>query len=411
MSGAKEPSEYQADPLFTDLPQPSRHEPGYYAEPLFELPRQAYPSPTAAAPVQFYDLPEPSQTATALSATAGSLQLTPRQVLAQYSPEQWEEFILEWVLGLKRENYVSVVGLGGSHDRGADVAAFLTRHKTDGAWHCYQCKHYKTALQPAMAYPEMFKIIWAVEEGHYRVLPDRYSFVAPMIGRTLKYLLVKPEKLREEFLLWVGKNTAKLAGDYGKAAFQRTVDLARRTDFSCFEAPDLAQILEQHAKTRYHATRFATPLPPRVLARPMPPPRPEAHETRYVQKLYDVYDEKFEGTPTKPAQEHPTAKDNLQRQREHFYCAEQLRMFARDSVPPEIFPTLQEAVYKAVKEVEEDDFETGWNRLKAVMAAAQAMQLDGNPLIEVIDTRDRMGMCHQLANHEDDKLTWVRKDV
>ncbi|MFE4492468.1 ABC-three component system protein [Streptomyces niveus] len=415
MGGAKEPPRYQADPLFTDLPQPSHRAPGYYAEPLFtELPHQADQTSTGAVEAPFHELPKPSPGATALSPVAfGPHSLTPKQYIATYSPEQWEEFVLEWVLGLKKENYVGVVGLGGAYDHGADVAAFLTRRKTDGPWHCYQCKHYKSPLRPATAYPEMFKIIWAVAEKKYRVFPERYCFVAPMIGTTLEQLLVKPEKLREEFLLWVTKHTNRLADDYGKDAFRRTLALARRTDFSRFEAPTLEQILEQHAKSRYHVARFSTPLPPRPPKVPLPAEL-AAHESLYVQKLLAVYEEKFGCLRTRPeqAQAHPTAKGNLQRQREAFYRAEQLRTFCRDSVPPGTFATLQQAFYSGVKEVEEDDFETGWERLKAVLAAARDMQLARNQLFDTVEPEDRHGICHQLANDDDeDQLTWVRKGV
>ena len=87
------------------------------------------------------------------------------------------------------------------------VAAFLTAHRTDDRWHCYQCKHYEKALTPAIAYAEILKIIAVVAGGKYRTLPERYVFVAPRIGASLTQLLAKPAELKETFLDWVAKGT------------------------------------------------------------------------------------------------------------------------------------------------------------------------------------------------------------
>lgn len=335
--------------------------------------------------------------------------LTPKQLLVHYSADEWEEFIYEWVMALEEAEYVDVVGMGGSNDRGADIAAFLTPRKTVGLWHCYQCKHYDKALGPATAYPEILKIHSAVAEQQYRVLPERYVFVAPRIGGSLIQLLAKPSALSVGFFEWVDKNEVRLAQEYASGSLQRALDLARDSDFSRFEAGNLDKILQQHALTPHHVRRFGTPLPDRPARLPAPPEHaPE--EARYIQQLLEVYCEKWGCSPSSPheAQAHPRAGRNLQRQREAFYRAEQLRVFARDSVPPGTFESLQEAVYSGVVEVEEEDFASAYARLKAVLAAARDMQLGTNVLLQVVDPDDRKGICHQLAN--EDRLTWVQED-
>lgn len=334
---------------------------------------------------------------------------TPKQLLVHYSADEWEEFIYEWVMALKEAEYVDVVRMGGSNDRGADIAAFMTSSKTDGRWDCFQCKHYDKALGAATAYPEILKIHSAVAEQQYRVLPERYVFVAPKVGGSLVQLLAKPSALSSGFFEWAGKNVVKLEQEYGGGSLQRALDLAHRSDFSRFEAGNLDKILKQHAATAHHVRRFGTPLPDRPASLPAPPEHaPE--EARYVQQLLDVYCEKWGCSATSPdeARTHPKAGRNLQRQREAFYRAEQLRIFARDSVPPGTYESLQEGVYSGVVEVEEDDFATGYDRLKAVLAAARDMQLGSNVLLQVVDPDDRKGICHQLAN--EDRLTWVQED-
>ncbi|MFJ9080347.1 ABC-three component system protein [Streptomyces sp. NPDC102278] len=375
MSTSERSSAFHAEPLFSELPKPSQA-PVTVVSPMMALP------PT----------------------------LTPKQILVHHSADDWEEFIYEWVVALKEAEYVDVVRMGGSNDRGADIAAFLTPRKTDDVWHCFQCKHYDKAIAPATAYPEILKIHSAVAEQQYQVLPERYMFVAPKVGGSLIQLLAKPSALRTGFFDWAEKNKTRLVQEYAGGALDRALGLARQSEFSRFEAGNLDKILAQHATTPQHVKRFGVPLPDRPASLAAPPEHaPE--EARYIQQLLDVYFEKWGCSPASPdaARAHPTAGRNLQRQREAFYRAEQLRIFARDSVPAGTFESLQDSVYSGVAEVEEDDFDTGYTRLKAVLAAARDMQLGTNVLLQVVDPDDRKGICHQLAN--DDRLHWVQEEL
>lgn len=372
MSASEQSGGLPGEPVFTRLPKPSQ-DPVTVVSPMMVMP-----------PV-----------------------LTPKQQLVHHSAEGWEEFIYEWVLALEGAGYVDVVGMGGSNDRGVDIAAFLTSDKTDGRWHAYQCKHYERALGAAAAFPEILKIHSAVAELQYRVLPERYVFVAPKVGASLTQDLAKPSTLKTKFLVWADKSRDKLVQEYPGGMLDRALSLAGSEGFSRFEAGNLDKILAQHAMTPYHVRRFGTPLP----NRPARVPAPSDHtpdEARYVQQLLDVYGEKWGCSTDSPheARAHPKAGPNLQRQREAFYCAEQLRVFARDHIPPGTFESLQKAVYSGVVEVEELDFADGYGRLKAVLEAARNMQLGANILLRVEEPDDRKGICHQLAN--EDRLTWVQ---
>jgi hypothetical protein len=391
MSTPQRPAEYHAEPLFTELP--------------------GLGAPGVGTPL-FTELPSPSKVPVSVvsSMMASGPRLTPKQILTQYSADEWEQFVLEWVLALKQERgYIDVVGLGGSYDRGADIVAFLDRQKTDGRWHCFQCKHYDAPLGTAKAYPEMLKILVAVAEGEYATMPERYVFVAPNIGASLKQLMVKPKKFRAAFLAAFDKPGSRLGAPYSAASLARGLDLARETEFSCFEAATLDVILDQHYSTRYHAQRFGTPLPDRP-AGSAPPPEHTDKEARYVQQLLDVYNEEWQCSAHSPieAQAHPRAGNHLRRQRVAFYCAEGLRLFARDSVPPGVFEALQEEVHSRVDEIQERDFATSLERVNAVLDAAVVLPLRETSLVKVVEHRDRAGICHQLANA--DKLTWCRKE-
>jgi hypothetical protein len=74
--------------------------------------------------------------------------------------------------------YVQVKRFGGSGDRVADIAAFKTKDGLEGAWDCFQCKHYSKPLSFGDAAPEILKVFRA-PCADYWTLPDTYQFLAP----------------------------------------------------------------------------------------------------------------------------------------------------------------------------------------------------------------------------------------
>ncbi len=322
-----------------------------------------------------------------------------------YDPDQWEQFILEWVYSLYPD-YFQVKRIGGSGDQGIDVAGFASGDHFEGTWDCFQAKHYAEALTPATAYAEMLKMFGHVSMGHY-TLPRKYYFVAPRgAGPTLNRLISHPTELREKFLAAIADNTpliAKLTADTVVAVRK----LAETTNFSMFEATQLTELLAGHAKTRYHAFRFGTTLPERGPV-DAPPADLETSEARYVEELLRVYREATGSAEMSVAdlQHHANHSDHFRRQRRAFYSAEALRMYARDSVPPGTFDRLADHLHDGVIEVAEADYATGRDRLTAVLVQATNVQLDSQRLVEITGPEDRRGLCHHLAN--DDRLKWVR---
>jgi hypothetical protein len=336
-------------------------------------------------------------------ATTGPKQ-TPQKIIYFYSPDEWEEFILEWARATS-EDYVAVKRIGGANDKGADVAAFLTRQGFEGDWHCFQCKHYENALMPSNAWPEILKVFRAAVEGYY-VLPTRYVFHAPKgCGPTLDRLLSTPSKLKEKFLSQLAEDD-RLVEAIGAPLLSQIADLAKSTDFSIFESGDLTDVLEVHASTANYARRFGPP-PRDRSATEAPPQEIKDNESRYVEQLVDIYRDRFssEVTSLEEALEHGKCGKHFKRQREAFYSAEALRLFARDSVPHGTFEALQESIYDGVVETEEREFQHGWDRLTAILEQAVSVSLNGNALVTYADTKDRKGICHQLANGN--RLKWM----
>jgi hypothetical protein len=288
-----------------------------------------------------------------------------------------------------------------------DVAAFKTKHGFEGAWDCFQGKHYAKELAPSDAYPEMLKVFLGVLSKQY-ILPDKYAFLAPKgCGTTLDRLLSKPTDLRNKFLEELD-NKKGCAASLDDTVRERVRELAKATDFSVFQSVQLADALETHRRTPYFVVRFGGPLPARPPIAP-PPDALAAHEKRYVAQLAEVYGEQSPGEPLQQEalSSHPTHGDHFKRQRISFYSAEALYMHARDSVPEGTFEALQDDVHSGVVEVAEAPHATGMDRLREVLTAATQVQLDGHTaLLSVARMDDRKGICHQLAN--ENRLTWVK---
>lgn len=339
-----------------------------------------------------------------LPAMPEHLRLTPEQCLYVYSDKQWEEFVLEWATSLL-PNYEQVMRSGGGNDHGVDVAGFMTPSRFEGLWDCYQCKHYQTALKISDAFPEILKIVGGAIAGYF-TWPRSYRFAAPKGCSTpLANLLHSSGQLKAEFRAELIKAGSTLARRMGGTPLRQVLQYVDDADFTVFGTVELHELVTGHTTTRWHAARFGTALPPRP-AVPAPTREPVATEQRYIEKLVAVYQEKHqdENITAENVAGHPRTSAHYQRQREAFYSAEALRVFARDSVPAGTFADLQTEIYDGVVPVHDQDHENGHTRLQKVIAAAGSVAITSNGLLPVVKVRDRGGICHQLAN--DDRLDW-----
>lgn len=352
------------------------------------------------------DLPSLAVSASSDPALSGA-PVPPAHRVYFYSSDEWEVFIVEWAYGLA-DSYRQIKRLGGSGDRGVDVAAFKTECGLEGAWDCFQAKHYNRSLNFSDAFPEMLKIFHGVVDGFYR-LPDRYVFVAPRgCGSTLNRLLSRPAELQSKFLDGLNESDATQF-QHNERALNSIKILAESVDFSIFQSLELEEMLETHRATPYFVARFGTALPGRPPVEQAPvTPRPE--EAVYVKKLVDVYSEQDPEScsDVDSVSAHAKYGPHFQRQREAFYSAEGLRLYARDSVPSGTFEMLQDDVYNGVIDIVDANHPSGLDRLRAVLTHSGQLDLGAHRLISISTLKDRQGICHQLANA--DKLTWVDSD-
>ncbi|MEV3856947.1 ABC-three component system protein [Streptomyces sp. NPDC050095] len=331
---------------------------------------------------------------------------SPKKIVFGYDPDEFEEFVKEWVPALEAD-YVRVERQGGTGDHGIDVAAYRSEQGLEGPWDNYQCKRYKTALNWSTAAGEIRKMFAGVVLGHF-VLPTRYVFVAPAFARPLRAALAKPEQTRAKFLEELATTSDEVITRLTAEQRQEVTRRAEQTDFSMFVPIDMDQMLEQHKTTPYWAMRF----PDEQRTRPAimtPPDEHDPEEARYVQQLTRVYAERWKSAADtlESIAQHPTAGEHMRRQREAFYSAESLRRFARDAYPEGHFNGVMDDVHSIAVEVSDKRFELGWDRLQAVLEAAGAVALTQTVLTRYVRPLDRKGVCHHLAN--DGRLTWCEE--
>lgn len=337
---------------------------------------------------------------------AAGLPVHPEDRVRLFSAEQWERFVQEWVDSLRAE-YELVERCGGAGDMGRDIIATVKGGK--GVWDNYQCKHYQKALAPGDVWIELGKLAYYTLKSEYSY-PRAYFFVAPQgVGPSLSNLLKKPHALRDGLLAnWDKECRTEITTTEVVECDAAMKAHIARLDFSIFQTKPLLRIIEEHAKTRWYAARFGggLPLRPEPLA---PPNVPAASEAVFVGELRLAYAQHLK-QDVKDLDAALAGRDDL---REHFhdarvefYSAEGLRTFSRDTLPQGEFEKLQDEVHSGIKDDVRGAHADGYQRVLAVVKTARALQLTSNPLTTRIHTRDRGGICHQLAN--DGKIRWAK---
>jgi hypothetical protein len=325
--------------------------------------------------------------------------------LASFSALQFERFTLEWADGYLSKFIPGVDQIqqrGGAGDKGRDIVVWLDPPSVKPrGWHLYQCKHYNARLGAADAAAEIGKVLYNTFEKTYHA-PLEYWFVTHKgVTGPLQDLLDTPEELKQ----FIIDNWDK----YCASEITTTKDIAltdslkrhiEEFDFSIFRAKQRLEIINEHAKTRYHLTVFGAPL----INRPPPPQPPSAvapEERIYVSQLFSVIAEAL-GLPVAALDDFvsdPIMNALFDRSRITFYSAEGLKELARDQMADsKYFDTLLDDFYNGLYHTFSPTGQKGLNRLRETIKAAQALQLGANILHPHQPPLDREGICHHLAN-------------
>jgi hypothetical protein len=324
-------------------------------------------------------------------------------------PGQWEEFTEEWATSLK--SYKKVERWSGPGDMGRDIVAFTTDQNYGGPWDNYQCKRYATKLQPNDVWVEFGKIIYHTFKGEFP-MPSNYYFAASKgVGLKLQSLLANPVKLRSELIKNWDAQCRKGITDTEEIPLQAALlDYLNKFDFKIFKHKTVVELVNGHANTIFHTRRFGPATFPERPHIETPPEAIQQKESRYVQQLFDVYSEKLAeqlNTPDDLAA-YPELAKHFNRSREVFYYAESLRNFPRDSVDPGAFDEIREEIYHGVVNTYEMDYANGYNRMASTLQQAANITPNCNALCIRVQTQDKHGICHHLAN--EDRFLWVKKN-
>jgi hypothetical protein len=218
-------------------------------------------------------------------------------------------------------------------------------------------------------------------------------------------LLKTPEELRAGLIAnWADKCAAHITKSGAVPLEGALLAHVQTFDFSRVRHLPPLKLIEQHRLTPFFAVRFGLGLPERA-----PPPQPPAEiassESRYVAQLLQAYSDNQKATYAAPDALAPAHQRHFQRARESFYCAEALRSFSRDTLPPGAFDNLRDQIHDGVIDTAEAEHACGLTRLNATVEHATKLDITSSALLGRVEPKDRRGICHQLAN--DDRLTWV----
>ena len=138
------------------------------------------------------------------------------------------------------------------------------------------------------------------------------------------------------------------------------------------------------------------------------------YETIYIEKYLAAISER-EGIKISSVEDlvrdYPKYIDGLKIQRERFYSAENLKIFASQNLlHKDYFEDLTNDIYYGIYDYLDKVYNDGYDRLLDVMAQVVKIDLKHNLLskYDLVHPQDRQGICHQLAN-ERSEIMWANQ--
>jgi hypothetical protein len=317
---------------------------------------------------------------------------------------EWEQFVLEWQDSLAGV-YSKVEKLGGPGDQGRDVVCYVNHKNPTAPWDSHQCKFYDHALRPGDIWLELGKLCYYTCIGAYTV-PRSYFFCAPRgVGTTLSNLLKRPEDIRANLITnWkahcrdeIKSTPTPLSG--------RLLSHVRSFDFAILDHRTPMELIAGHRSTVHFIPRFGGGLPERLPPLQVPS-IPGQIEIVYVRQLLDAYAEHVKAKVDGPSDIPATLTGHFDRSRRDFFHAESLREFSRDNLPAGEFESLQNLIHSHVADVVESQHADGYRRVVATTREARLLPIDSHALKDCINSNDKTGICHQLANNG--LIKWVK---
>jgi len=345
--------------------------------------------------------PAPEFELTAMDVEKGE-PVQPLDRLQIMSPADWEIFTLEFVSYIDKD-YETVTQCAGAGDQGRDVIArFAT------GWDNYQCKHYKDKLSIADVVAELGKLVFYTWKKEY-TLPRKYRFISPKgCSSACIGMFAKKSRIKGEIIdRWEKVCKDKITTTESIPLEGALLDYLNTIDFSFVDEMSSQELIEKHALTPYHTSRFGSYHLKRPLVQKELPKSVGDNEKVYIEALLEAFSDADGAEYSLESVMSSEYRDDLERARINFFSAEYLELFSRDGFPTGCYQKLKDECHEGVHSVVRKKYDDGYQRFLDVSTHSVKIPYDSHPLRHFLQTSDRKGLCHQLVN--DLKFKWIKK--
>jgi hypothetical protein len=212
--------------------------------------------------------------------------IPPIERVGIFSPNQFEDFINEWVASCLKKRYIWIRKIGGANDKGRDIIAKIEEDQYD----YYQCKHYTNPIVPSDMWVEFGKLCYYSYNKDYP-RPQNYYIIAPKdVGPSLSDLISNPSKINDALIRNWDKHCK--TGIKVNEKIDLSSDLIKYIksfDFKVVSVYPIQAIIDEHKTTQYFPFRFGGGLTKRRPTSQSPPFEVEGKELTYILKIIAAY--------------------------------------------------------------------------------------------------------------------------
>ncbi len=270
-------------------------------------------------------------------------------------------------------------------------------------------------IAPGDAWPELAKLCLYTHRRAFRI-PRRFYFVAPKdLGPELSTLIENPDELKAGFLEAWKKPTRDGVAAKVAPLTDELKQYVESFDFSIVSVKLQREIIEDLKETEFYRRKFGIGGLQRKPLEPIPD-EPTPDEENYVQSLRQAFAEyvgiMLGGFTDQILRGRPELSQMYDASRKAFYSAEQLYRFGRDTYPTaHCFEDLQDQVYAGILGIAFSSHPHGFAKVVAVTTEAGKLAFGNHWLVglNLVEVGDRHGICHQIVNAADGRLTWATR--
>lgn len=314
-------------------------------------------------------------------------------IVASYSGEEFENFILEWLKYCRNKiNENTVIGrIGCTGDNGIDIY-----ENTNGVVSYYQCKRYNSALTQPQFIEIIIKVLWHCFKSDIEK-PEKLYIIAfkGVNGKVLPLLAKNHEnELKKCVIKGTTKGLLNLKISDDPKPF--ILYLKKIKDFGFVKKIDLDDIVTEYCVSPYKGLRFIT-----------------TSSSEIKRKL--VKEENYEENAFYKQLSNIVTKNKhkvLLRAKEQYYsalCLEETDKYLFGDNGE--FIKLEKEVSSNIDPIRNQHFDDMFNRYNQIAASAMATLTSSIALdysLHMIQADDKVGICHKFVN--ENKLSWDKED-